>query len=593
MKGTLSSAQTVDVIVTGGTATPYGVDYTFGTQNFLTVTIPAGTYDGTAATAVTITPPILNNDTLVEGGETIPLAFANLSSALTVGDSNANATTQSTHIYTITDDEKSITYLASSLTETSANTGAFSATIGFTLAGDTFTTVGVQTPGTKYTVANVPAGLTAVVTTTSATAGTIAFTGNATSHANANDVTNATIAFTNAAFTSGNAVAVVGSTKSNISLDFIDQTITYSGPGFTETAANNGAVTGSIVATVAGATFANAGSTFTPGSQVVLGNVPAGLTPVLTVNGAGTTVTLTLTGNATSHANANDVANITFAFADSAFAAGALAANVTNATGPATTNLGVDFRDVTLTYATTTFPEVAANNGTITTTSALTLAGDTFTLSAPGALFTAGTHFNATNVPAGMTLTITAVDSTHATVALTGTATNHANANDVANLTITWNDAAFTATPAANITNSAKNNFIVDFNDPASIVYTGSFVEPAINNGSVTGTRVATLTGDTFISSIADGSPFTLAHDYTITGVPAGLTAVLIKTSPTVATLILSGNATSHLSTNSISNLTITFLDGVFTSTPLAANVAGYTNATGVITFRDVTLTYS
>jgi hypothetical protein len=84
VNGTLSSAQSVDVIVSGGTASPYGVDYTFGTLNILSITIPVGSYDGTAGTAITITAPTLNNDIAGEGGETIILGFANLSGALTV-----------------------------------------------------------------------------------------------------------------------------------------------------------------------------------------------------------------------------------------------------------------------------------------------------------------------------------------------------------------------------------------------------------------------------------------------------------------------------------------------------------------------------
>lgn len=455
--------------------------------------------------------------------------------------------------------------------------------------------MGVQTPGTKYTFANIPTGLTAVVTTSSTTAGTVAFTGNASSHANLNDVTNGTIIFTNAAFTGGSASTVVGYNKTNITFDFIDQTMTYSGAGFTETTANGGAVTGSIVATLGGATFINAGGTLTAGTDVTLGNVPAGYTPVLTVNGGGTAVTLTLTGNETlaNSENADDEGDITFVFADSAFTGGALATNITGATGPASSNLGINYSDVTLNYATTTFPEVVANNGTVTTTSAITLVGDTFTLATPAALFTPATHFNATNVPAGMTLTVTAVDSTHATVALTGSATAHANAQDVANLTITWLNAAFTLAPAANITDYAKSDFVIDFADPASLAYAGSFAEPTANDGSVTGSRTATLTSDTFIASITDGAAMTLNTHYTVANVPAGLTAVVTKTSPTVATITLTGFATTHTNAVDVANLTITFLDGVFTNTTLAANVAGYTDATGVVDFRDVTLTYS
>jgi len=55
--------------------------------------------------------------------------------------------------------------------------------------------------------------------------------------------------------------------------------------------------------------------------------------------------TLTLGGNAVNHTNIDDVADITFDFADSAFTGGD-ASSVINATGPASSNRGVDFNDL-------------------------------------------------------------------------------------------------------------------------------------------------------------------------------------------------------------------------------------------------------
>ncbi len=55
--------------------------------------------------------------------------------------------------------------------------------------------------------------------------------------------------------------------------------------------------------------------------------------------------TLTLTGNATAHENINDVSNITFSFADSAFISATSAASILNATGPASSGRGIDFAD--------------------------------------------------------------------------------------------------------------------------------------------------------------------------------------------------------------------------------------------------------
>ena len=73
---------------------------------------------------------------------------------------------------------------------------------------------------------------------------------------------------------------------------------------------------------------------------------------------------------------------------------------------------------------------------------------------------------------------------------------------------------------------------------------------------------------------------------YTISGVPAGMTALLTKTSSTVTTLTLSGTALAHANIND-ALLTITFLDGVFTNTVLAANVTNFSDNTGVVDFRN------
>ncbi len=99
VKGTLVTSQTIDVTIIGGSATA-GTDFT----NTTTVTIPAGTYDGTLTTAVDINLSI-NNDSVVEANETIQLALANPSAGLEIIDANSDSTTQDTHTYTILDDD--------------------------------------------------------------------------------------------------------------------------------------------------------------------------------------------------------------------------------------------------------------------------------------------------------------------------------------------------------------------------------------------------------------------------------------------------------------------------------------------------------
>jgi Ca2+-binding RTX toxin-like protein len=100
---------------------------------------------------------------------------------------------------------------------------------------------------------------------------------------------------------------------------------------------------------------------------------------------------------------------------------------------------------------------------------------------------------------------------------------------------------------------------------PGTISYSGtSFDEATANDGSVGTTITLTLTGDTFAGT-------TGAALGTVSNVPAGLTAVLVKASATTATLSFTGTAASHVNSDDIANLTVTFADGDFTGGSAAA----------------------
>ena len=117
--------------------------------------------------------------------------------------------------------------------------------------------------------------------------------------------------------------------------------ITYSGTTFSEHGDNDGSIDNSspITLTLAGDTYV-AGSEFVAEGHLVPTNVPTGLTVVATRT-SSTVLTITITGNATAHANANDVSDLTFTIGNGAFTS-ANAANVTNAT---VATLAVDFSD--------------------------------------------------------------------------------------------------------------------------------------------------------------------------------------------------------------------------------------------------------
>ncbi|MGC6479594.1 MAG: WD40 repeat domain-containing protein [Flavobacteriaceae bacterium] len=121
-------------------------------------------------------------------------------------------------------------------------------------------------------------------------------------------------------------------------------------PYYPETTANMGAIDNSNpleITLLFGETFAKAdSSTLDIGADVIVGNVPPGLTPVLTITDSQTIATLTFAGQAEGHQNINDVSQITFQFMDSAFSS-ASAATVENAGSgtPHTIEVDIDFRD--------------------------------------------------------------------------------------------------------------------------------------------------------------------------------------------------------------------------------------------------------
>ena len=313
-------------------------------------------------------------------------------------------------------------------------------------------------------VTNVPTGLTAVVTKATATTATLSFTGNAASHANANDIGNLTVTLGNSAFTLANAAGVTGATTSNLVIDFADplvRSVSYSAATIAEAAANDGSITDTLTITLSGDTFVGTNGQALTGA--VVSNVPTGLTAVVT-KATDTTATLSFTGSAASHANANDIGNLTVTLGNTAFTLGS-AASVTGAT---TSNLAVNFADPvrTVSYGTTTFTEAAANDGTITVTSTITLSGDTFTGSNGAALSGAVV----TNVPTGLTAVVTKATATTATLSFTGNAASHANANDVSNLTVTLGNTAFTLGSAAGVTGATKSDLVIDFADVNAIL---------------------------------------------------------------------------------------------------------------------------
>jgi len=116
---------------------------------------------------------------------------------------------------------RSVTYSALRLLEGPDDDGSVTGSIVLTLSGDTFAgTNGVALGGAN--VSNVPEGLTAAVTKTSATTATLTFAGAALANTDANDIGNVTLTLDDVAFTLGSASGVTGASRSDLAINFGD-----------------------------------------------------------------------------------------------------------------------------------------------------------------------------------------------------------------------------------------------------------------------------------------------------------------------------------------------------------------------------------
>jgi len=115
----------------------------------------------------------------------------------------------------------------------------------------------------------------------------------------------------------------------------------------------------------------------------------------------------------------------------------------------------------------------------------------------------------------------------------------------------------------------------------SAIVYSGSvFTEADSNSGSIANSIILTLSGDTFKGSVG-------ASLGKVSNVPSGLTASLVKSSDTTATLTLTGAAKNHGSANDIGNLTVTLANADFTGAA-ASLVSGATKSNLGVAFIDL-----
>jgi PKD repeat protein len=116
-------------------------------------------------------------------------------------------------------------------------------------------------------------------------------------------------------------------------------------------------------------------------------------------------------------------------------------------------------------FAKTSFAEGIANDGSISEKVALNLLDGASFSQSSGNL--SSSQFSVSGLPAGLSVQVTVLSSTTAELAINGTASSHAKANSINNISITFNASAF----ATNVSNPTTNGIGIDFIDPYQIVY--------------------------------------------------------------------------------------------------------------------------
>lgn len=137
VNGTLFTARTVNVSITGGTATR-GTDYTTpGGGATFTVTIPAGTYQNSA---VPLGIQVID-DTATEGSETIQIALNSGTGYTVSSTTSCGGTPRTASTYTITDNDSPVV-LAKNWTN-----GIAGDAVGLSISGGLLPTAGTSTVG--------------------------------------------------------------------------------------------------------------------------------------------------------------------------------------------------------------------------------------------------------------------------------------------------------------------------------------------------------------------------------------------------------------------------------------------------------------
>lgn len=483
-------------------------------------------------------------------------------------------------------------------TEATANDGTLVGSMIVGLVGEGFSNPGGSlSEGVDYTIDNMPAGLTSVLSVNGdGTAANLTFTGSALSNDDVDDVTDIQFTFTNTAFTGGTDASSVNnavSGSSNLAINFTPNPtpeVSYAAVPVLSTGAAAESLDGSTEDTnMFGFAFNNDGSKFFAAGatndniyQYDLGTnwdiSTAVFNTALDVNHeipnpAGVDFSLDgtrmIVAGLSNGIIAEYILEQPFELSTASYSGNSLDVSTeeTNIVDLKWSNDGMDLfmiGDIS--------DEV--HHYTVSTAYDITTAvysGNSFSI-ATETLGPNGVDFNADGTQMIVASNFVFVYNLTTGYDIT-TASYSGFALDVSNEEQFLENAHFAENDSKLIISGTFNGLFRTYD-----LSKDAFRETAANDGSVEGGLIVSLVGDFFNNP---GATLTHATDFTVTNLPVGLEPVLnVTPNGTIARLSFTGNATNNLHFDDIDDISIDFANSAF----IGGNAAGINNATAALT---------
>ncbi|MBB6463140.1 T9SS type A sorting domain-containing protein [Flammeovirga kamogawensis] len=457
-----------------------------------------------------------------------------------------------------------LAYDSTRLVENKRNDGSIDGEIKITLlGGQKFTGFDGElfSSNGKVLFTYVPDGLNGRMERISDTEAVLSFTGNATNHAKLiDDVSNVIISFQDIALTDPEGPALVHKLINDFAIEYVDApekpTFTFNTKDFNESSEDDGSIDNDIVISLYNATFHNDLSL----DNISVTNLPSDYTLALE-RVTATQVVISLSGTSTDHFIENNIENLEINFIDNAvsvvneFIIDSVEEHAFTSSILYQEKYGLYWDEMAFYEDTTNF------DGTIISSQIIRIGGgETFVGTTGDNLIQ---YTNYANFPNGLTPVLERISDTKAKLYFTGIAHHHDFINTSYDGGIIFNAAAFTKNTVNYLKDISHLNIQFQYEDTPGLIWSKTTLAESLNfDGSIADTLIISTQGRALFT--ASSTDYISDELVTITGVPDGLSTHLVVIDQNNLKFYLSGNATTHLDTDDINDLNISFNSSAF-----------------------------